>query len=572
MVLSSEFEERLRNTGGVLDLSGLALNSNASQLADVLISKPVTHLVLADCMLDQSTADRLLESLSGLVSLDLRGNDLRGRSVSILAAVVRKCSALHSLHLEWNALGQCDQQFDELCNAIATNRTLARLDLRNNQLGNSHGVQLAQLLATNPMLRVLDLRWNRIGSTGGREIVEALKHNSTIEELLLEGNGLSRELIDAISIICERNMLNHQNQSRNQQEASFLLAQIEDAKTFALGETIKMENQLEKSRREKVQLESTLWGNKEILVELRSNLEIAEAKIIEKEALIANLEDEMKIYKQESREIATKLQLEIDSVKAQKDFQNKSALEEAEQLRVKISALEAELEMAKRDIKSFKAEIDNSNKNIESERRNFHDTRENEEMHYQRNINRLNEAVERERNAKQQKEDENLKLREELARQTRLQQEEENKNSFMRREFERDLKQKKDEELHEMSKRVDAERKLRAEAERNLLLKQTCLEDTQMRLTSTEESRDRITNQFRALEISIEPTKTQLENITRENLSLKEKHMVESNDLRTQISSLRDQLSNANSRLQDYESRQKQRDETLRLALTQYFQ
>ena len=60
-----------------------------------------------------------------------------------------------------------------------------------------------------------------------------------------------------------------------------------------------------------------------------------------------------------------------------------------------------------------------------------------------------------------------------------------------------------------------------------------------MRLTSTEESRDRITNQFRALEISIEPTKTQLENITRENLSLKEKHMVESNDLRTQISSLR---------------------------------
>merc|ERR1719228_1283785 len=50
-------------------------------------------------MLDQSTADRLLESLSGLVSLDLRGNDLRGRSVSILAAVVRKCSALHSLHL-----------------------------------------------------------------------------------------------------------------------------------------------------------------------------------------------------------------------------------------------------------------------------------------------------------------------------------------------------------------------------------------------------------------------------------------------------------------------------------------
>ena len=75
---------------------------------------------------------------------------------------------------------------------------------------------------------------------------------------------------------------------------------------------------------------------------------------------------------------------------------------------------------------------------------------------------------------------------------------------------------------------------------KEIILKfRTCLEDTQMRLTSTEESRDRITNQLRALEISIEPTKQQLENTTRENLALKEKHMLESNDLRTQISSLR---------------------------------
>ena len=84
--------------------------------------------------------------------------------------------------------------------------------------------------------------------------------------------------------------------------------------------------------------------------------------MVEKEAVIANLEDEMKIYKHESREITTKLQLEIDNVKTQKDFQNKSALEEAEQLRLRISALESELDMAKRDIKSFKSEIDNSNK------------------------------------------------------------------------------------------------------------------------------------------------------------------------------------------------------------------
>ena len=190
MALSSELSERINGCGGVLDLSGLALNGNASRLAEVLSAKPVTHLVLADCMLDQIAANRLLETLSGLVSLDLRGNDLRGRSVSILASVVRKCSLLHSLHLEWNSLGQCDLEFGELCNAVASNRTLERLDLRNNQLSNGHGVQLALLLAQNPPLKILDLRWNRIGSTAGREIIDALKHNSTIEGT--ESNILAR--------------------------------------------------------------------------------------------------------------------------------------------------------------------------------------------------------------------------------------------------------------------------------------------------------------------------------------------------------------------------------------------
>lgn len=269
MVLSCEFTEKINDCGGVLDLTGLALNANANTLADVLSTKPVTHLVLADCMLEQTAANRLLESLNGLVALDLRGNDLRGKSVSILASVVRKCNLLHSLNLEWNSIGQCDQEFHELCNAVASNRNLVRLDLRNNQLTNGHGLHLAQLLVTNSPLKVLDLRWNRIGSTAGREIVEALKHNSTVEDLLLEGNGLSRELVESIKLICERNMRHHQTISKNKQETSFLLQQLDETKTFALGETIKLEGRLECGRREKVELESNLWTSKEVLVELR---------------------------------------------------------------------------------------------------------------------------------------------------------------------------------------------------------------------------------------------------------------------------------------------------------------
>ena len=73
-----------------------------------LQSRDVTHLNLSDCMLSSVAASKLLNSLSGLISLELRGNDLRGDAINTLAALVRRCSLLHTLNLEWNSLGQTD--------------------------------------------------------------------------------------------------------------------------------------------------------------------------------------------------------------------------------------------------------------------------------------------------------------------------------------------------------------------------------------------------------------------------------------------------------------------------------
>ena len=64
-------------------------------------------------------------------------------------------------------------------------------------------------------------------------------------------------------------MRHHQTMHQSKQESSFLLQQIEDTKSFALGETIKLENRLESGRREKVELEANLWSSKEVLIELR---------------------------------------------------------------------------------------------------------------------------------------------------------------------------------------------------------------------------------------------------------------------------------------------------------------
>ena len=53
------------------------------------------------------------------------------------------------------------------------------------------------------------------------------------------------------------------------------------------------------------------------------------------------------------------------------------------------------------------------------ERETFNETKESEERHFQRNIVRLNDEIERERNFRKMQEDEAIKLREQLAESTR---------------------------------------------------------------------------------------------------------------------------------------------------------
>jgi chromosome segregation ATPase len=142
----------------------------------------------------------------------------------------------------------------------------------------------------------------------------------------------------------------------------------------------------------------------------------------------------------------------------------------------------------------------------------------------------------------------------------------------MRQELESDLKRKNEEAIQQTMAKLDAEKNSRIDAERKSLVIRTEMEDTQIRLKNMEESRDRLTNQLRTLEISIEPTKSHLEKVMKENLSLKEEHMNASNTMKLEITNLRDELQRAKAELAEHNLRQKQREESLRVALTQYFQ
>lgn len=567
-----ELGTRLETCAGTLDLSGLALNSDIKGLADVLKTKPVTHLVLADCLLDPSAAEKLFNVLSGLSVLDVRGNDLRGKSVSALAGLIRKCSTLHTIIMEWNSLGNCEFEFEELCNAITTSRSITKVDLRNNQLGNSHGQSLAQLIAANPPIRSLDLRWNRIGASGGREIVEAIKHNSTIEELLLEGNGLSKDLVDSIRVICERNRCQSEAVLRGHKEASFLLNELEMTKTLAMSETQKLEGQLSVGRREKTKIEGDLWDTKEILIQLRSKLEIAESQLIEKDALLAQAAEEMRLYRQESKEIAQKQQVEIDDLKQRGRMATEEGNHEKDLLKKKLLETEAERDHAVRDSRSYKSEIENLHKNIESERRNATETRENDEMHFQRNLNRANENVERERAAKRANEEECVSLRQQLADVTLAHRQHQEESTTARKEIEFNLKQQRDDAIKQVETSLQKERTERLASDRALDAARTQIEDLQTRMKCNEDSRDRLTSQLRTTENSIEPTKKSLENANGQLVQMKENHLNAVTALRAEADKLRQELHLTTTQLAEHQQRQRVKEDSLRIALTQYLQ
>lgn len=104
-------------------------------------NNPITHLDLADCglhatsvvMLTQVVLD--LEHRGGgakVARLILDGNDLRDIAMAALASFLRLSGSLEALQLR--NVGITDQGFSEIVAGLATNKTLALLDLRDNGL------------------------------------------------------------------------------------------------------------------------------------------------------------------------------------------------------------------------------------------------------------------------------------------------------------------------------------------------------------------------------------------------------------------------------------------------------
>jgi hypothetical protein len=135
-----------------------------------------------------------------------------------------------SLRLEWNQIGAMHSPaFSIFCDALADNRTLVDLDLRNNDINHVAASELVSALKRNTCLRALgrqekkrltehrlhvclhiciicfflllnklDLRWNNVGLIGGRAFLALFQTNNILHDLQLLGNNIPDDIMESI--------------------------------------------------------------------------------------------------------------------------------------------------------------------------------------------------------------------------------------------------------------------------------------------------------------------------------------------------------------------------------------
>ncbi|XP_023234214.1 leucine-rich repeat-containing protein 45-like isoform X2 [Centruroides sculpturatus] len=195
-----------------LDLSSCNLSVSICIVLGKVLEQnaTVTDLYFCNCMLPYKGLKAILDGLcinKAVRFLNLKGNNLRGKSADDIGKLLRDNNVLYRLSLEWNSLGKCHDSFTLFCSGLATNKTLKILDLRNNEINNEGAVALASALSKNISLQSLDVRWNQINNLGADSLLSVLKqYNKTLLNLDLSGNpDMANSILETIAAVLTNN-------------------------------------------------------------------------------------------------------------------------------------------------------------------------------------------------------------------------------------------------------------------------------------------------------------------------------------------------------------------------------
>jgi Ran GTPase-activating protein (RanGAP) involved in mRNA processing and transport len=127
----------------------------------------------------------LLSKSHSLTDLNLRANNLRNAETQVLP--------MHtSTHICTQPLTRTLVSMQILAAALAKNTTLRSLDVSDNNVSGADGVQkLAKVLAKGKSLTKLDMRGNTLGDTGAQAIAKAFNHSHSLKSVDLGFNMVS---------------------------------------------------------------------------------------------------------------------------------------------------------------------------------------------------------------------------------------------------------------------------------------------------------------------------------------------------------------------------------------------
>jgi len=215
-----------------------------------------------------------------------------------------------SISFEWNNIGISDRALEALASAVITNKNLVSLDMRNNRLGSSSVVYIADIIRQSA-LQSLDLRWNELGPNSAKSLLAALQGNTILKNLELAGNKLGEDTLGFVEEILNRNRGGGIEAKTSRSEREVVKAMFSPSKTAPTFAPIQSEDHLRT-----VDEENEIGLDKMRATEYRTRYD---EEIIERERTEKKLneaETNMKLEREKNAQIRDELLKQIDSEKA----------------------------------------------------------------------------------------------------------------------------------------------------------------------------------------------------------------------------------------------------------------
>ena len=164
-------------------------SQNVFQLASVLrVNTRLKELNIRWCDIQSSDSVHLAKALeenttTQLQTLQLEGNTIGSEGAAAFTDMLATNKSLAELDMR-----ECSIQGKGsvcLAKALEKNSTVREFDISDNPIGSEGAVAFATMLKKNQSLKKLGLYDDSVGVEGALELIESLKHNTTLEELEL---------------------------------------------------------------------------------------------------------------------------------------------------------------------------------------------------------------------------------------------------------------------------------------------------------------------------------------------------------------------------------------------------